>query len=192
MDSYLLPLLTSFTLVFMAELGDKTQLATIMLSSRASGRSVFTGAMLAFLLVDGVSALAGGGILRSLPFIWVDLASGALFILFGVLSLLGGAGRVRVEGDGVTILKTFSIVSIMELGDKTQLASIILAAELGSPVSVVAGMMLAFASVTGLGVLLGTKLLRLMPERYLRVGCSLLFVFFGILFIFRAFSIWSF
>ena len=192
MDSYLLPLLTSFTLVFMAELGDKTQLATIMLSSRASGRSVFTGAMLAFLLVDGVSALAGGGILRSLPFIWVDLASGALFILFGVLSLLGGAGRVRVEDGGVTILKTFSIVSIMELGDKTQLASIILAAELGSPVSVVAGMMLAFASVTGLGVLLGTRLLRLMPERYLRVGCSLLFVFFGVLFIFRAFSIWSF
>ena len=67
MDSYLLPLLTSFTLVFMAELGDKTQLATIMLSSRASGRLVFTGAMLAFLLVDGISTLAGGEILRSLP-----------------------------------------------------------------------------------------------------------------------------
>ena len=83
------------------------------------------------------------------------MASGAFFILFGILSLLRGAGKVRVEDGGVTILKTFSIASIMELGDKTQLASIILAAELGSPVSVVAGMMLAFASVTGLGVLLG-------------------------------------
>ncbi|MEM1558580.1 MAG: TMEM165/GDT1 family protein, partial [Thermoproteota archaeon] len=51
MEFDLTPLLTSFTLVFLAELGDKTQICTIMLSSRSSAISVFSGAMTAFFVV---------------------------------------------------------------------------------------------------------------------------------------------
>jgi len=52
-------LITAFTFVFLSEIGDKTQIAVIMLSSRSSPRSVIVGSMLAFFVVDGVSALIG-------------------------------------------------------------------------------------------------------------------------------------
>ena len=78
------------------------------------------------------------------------------------------------------------MVALMELGDKTQLASIVLAAELNSPIIVLIGIMLAFSVVTGTGVIFGVKLLRLLPEKYLRIGASLLFILFGFIFIFNA------
>jgi len=78
------------------------------------------------------------------------------------------------------------MISLMELGDKTQLASIALAAELGSPLVVLLGVMLAFAVVTGIGVILGARILSLLPERYLEGGASLLFIFFGLVFIVSA------
>jgi len=178
----LVPLMTAFTFVFMAELGDKTQLTTIMLSSKASARSVFTGAMLAFFLVDGISALIGGELLSFLPSEWVSLSSGLVFILFGCLSLLRNEKAV-IEDQKASFLKTFSMISLMELGDKTQFTSIVLAAELKNPIIALAGVMLAFSVVTGISVIFGSKLVRLLPEKYLRIGTALLFILFGIIFI---------
>lgn len=94
-----------------------------------------------------------------------------------------------VEGQKVSFLKTFSMISLMELGDKTQLASVVLAAEFKSPVVVLVGVMLAFLVVTGIGVVFGSKLLRLLPEKYLRVGTAFLFILFGIAFILNAMTI---
>ena len=187
MNPIVVPLITAFTFVFLAELGDKTQITTIMLSSKASATSVFTGAMLAFFVVDGVSALVGGTLLGFLPYRWVRLGSGLVFIVFGVFSMIHRKGeKIKEERQEVTFLKTFSMVSLMELGDKTQLASIALAADFGSPIAVLLGVMLAFAVVTGIGVILGARLLSLLPERYLEVGSSLLFIFFGLVFILSA------
>jgi len=186
MDSVVVPLITAFSLVFLAELGDKTQLTTIMLSSKASAACVFVGAMLAFFVVDGVSALVGGTLLGFLPYKWVRLGSGLVFIIFGVFSLVRKREEIKKERQEVTLLKTFSMISLMELGDKTQLASIVLAAELGSPLVVLLGVMLAFAVVTGIGVIFGAKVLSLLPERYLEVGASLLFMLFGLIFILSA------
>ena len=186
MESVVVPLITAFTLVFLAELGDKTQLTTIMLSSKSSASSVFAGAMLAFFVVDGLSTLIGGTLLGFLPYRWVCLGSGLVFIIFGVLPLIHKRERMKREGEKVTLLRTFSMISLMELGDKTQLASIALAAELGSPLVVLLGVMLAFAVVTGIGVVLGSRILSLLPERSLEVGVSLLFIFFGLVFIVSA------
>jgi len=186
MDTVVVPLISAFTLVFLAELGDKTQLTAIMLSSKSSASSVFVGAMLAFFVVDGLSSLIGGTLLGFLPYRWVRLGSGLIFIIFGVLPLIRKRERIRKEGEKVTLLKTFSMISLMELGDKTQLASIALAAELGSPLVVLLGVMLAFAVVTGIGVILGARILSLLPERYLELGASLLFIFFGLVFIVSA------
>ena len=74
----------------------------------------------------------------------------------------------------------------MELGDKTQLASIVLAAELKNPLIVLVGVMLAFSVVTGIGIIIGSKLLKLIPEKYVKIGASLLFILFGVSFILTA------
>jgi len=179
-------LITAFTFVFLAELGDKTQLTAIMLSSKASAISVFAGSMLAFFLVDGVSALIGGELLTFLPYKLVAFSSGLVFIIFGAFSLIRSNEKIKIEKQKATFLKTFSLICLMELGDKTQLASIVLAAELKNPLIVLVGIMLAFSVVTGIGVILGVKLLRLIPEKYLRIGTSLLFMFFGFIFILTA------
>ena len=70
----------------------------------------------------------------------------------------------------------------MELGDKTQIASIALATQFSSPLIVFIGIMLAFILVTGVGVILGSKFISLLPMRYLRVGTAVLFILFGVIF----------
>jgi len=182
----MVPLIAAFTFVFLAELGDKTQLAAIMLSSKASAASVFVGAMLAFFVVDGISALIGGKLLGFLPYKWLGFISGSLLLAFGIISLIHRDDKVNLNSQGGSLLKTFSLISLMELGDKTQFASILLAAEFNSSLIVLLGIMLAFSVITGIGVIFGRKLLRILPEKYLQVGTSLLFIFFGLIFILNA------
>lgn len=83
---------SSFALVFLAELGDKTQLATLALA--ASGRSklaVFLGAAGALVATSAVAVLAGEGLARAVPEIWIRRAAGAGFLILGALFLLGRA-----------------------------------------------------------------------------------------------------
>ena len=77
----------------------------------------------------------------------------------------------------------------MELGDKTQITSIILAAELCSPIIVLIGIMLAFSIITGIGIIFGTKVIKLLPRKYLNVLNSILFIIFGFFFIYNAIKI---
>ncbi|MEM3693359.1 MAG: TMEM165/GDT1 family protein [Candidatus Bathyarchaeia archaeon] len=182
----LTPIFTAFSFILLAELGDKTQMATIALSLRSSPRHVFLGSMLAFFVVDGMSALLGGTLLSFLPSDLVSLCSGIVFIAIGILSILRKDGDVKFEKGEVGFLKAFSLVTLMELGDKTQLASIILAVELGSPLLVLIGVMLAFSIVTATGIVFGTKLLRRIPEAYIKIGASAFFIIFGAFFVFHA------
>jgi len=74
----------------------------------------------------------------------------------------------------------------MELGDKTQIAVITLSAEYDAPIQVFLGVMLAFSLLTALGVVFGKVISRYISGRYIKIGASLIFVVFGILFIFEA------
>jgi putative Ca2+/H+ antiporter (TMEM165/GDT1 family) len=182
------PLFTACSIILLAELFDKTQMTTIVLSLSSSPWHVFLGSMLAFFLVDGMSAFFGGFLLSFLPSELVSLCSGLVFIAMGMISMLRKDGDIKVEKGGVGFVKAFSLVTLMELGDKTQLASIILAVELGSPLLVLIGVMLAFAITTGIGILLGAKLLRRIPRAYVKLGSSALFILFGFLFVYNAIS----
>jgi putative Ca2+/H+ antiporter (TMEM165/GDT1 family) len=175
-----LPLMATFTLVLFSELGDKTQLAIVALASKSSALTVLIGAMSAFLLVDGLSLLVGGELLSLLPYGLVGVGSGLLFVIVGVYSFIRGDRNTDVTNQRATFLKTVSTISIMELGDKTQFATIVLASEFKSPFMVLVGIMSAFLVVTVMGVLIGVKLLRLLPERHLRILSSALYILFGI------------
>jgi len=180
----LIPLVSTFAVVALAELGDKTQLAAISLSTERSPLSVFLGAMLGFLLVDGLSVAVGEALANILPIKWIKLSSGLVFITFGVYTMLSKEKReIKLKRPGFSLATSFSLVTMMELGDKTQFAVIALAADFSSPVLVFIGMMLAFLVVTGVGVFFGARLLKLLPMRHVKKATSALFVFFGIIFI---------
>lgn len=82
---------SAFTAIFVAEIGDKTQLAT--LSMAAGGRSrwiVFAGAALALVATSAIAVVAGEGVARVIPPIWLRRAAGVVFLGLGLLYLLSG------------------------------------------------------------------------------------------------------
>lgn len=82
--------LSAFGLIFLAELGDKTQLAAIAMTARSqSPLAVFVGAMAALGLVTLIGVAVGGSIIRLIPEGYIRIGSGALFVLVGISILLG-------------------------------------------------------------------------------------------------------
>jgi putative Ca2+/H+ antiporter (TMEM165/GDT1 family) len=174
------PIISTFLLILVAELGDKTQLAIISLSCNHKATQVFLGAMLAFLTVDGISIAVGGPLLALLPMAMVQVVSGGVFIFFGVLPWLR---KEKTEADAckpsrLPLLTSFSMVALMELGDKTQIITVTLAAE-NPPIMVLIGITLAFALLTGVAVLTGAKLVARLPMKWLKIGTSALFIILG-------------
>ena len=184
----LTPLIASLTLFSLMEFGDKTHIAVITLSMKNRPLEVFIGALGAFAVVDGASVLVGGLIADLIPEFWINVISGGLFLLFGVLTLINKEDEEEVkEGGKSGLASAFSLVALMELGDKTQFASFVLAARYGSPVLVFLGIMLGAALITGSGVVIGKGLMKVMPERYLRYAAAALFLIFGVIFLAKAF-----
>jgi len=82
--------LSTFGLVFLAELGDKTQLATLSLAASGQSRlSVFLGAAGALVLTSGIAVLVGAGLARVVPEVWIHRIAGVGFLAMGVLFLTG-------------------------------------------------------------------------------------------------------
>ena len=79
------------------------------------------------------------------------------------------------------LLSTFALLFVAELGDKTQLAVISMTAKHKMPIWIFFGATLALAAVTGIGILGGEFLTRLIPEAVLRKIAAVLFVGMGIL-----------
>jgi len=177
-----LPLLSAFALIFIAELGDKTQLSVISLSCSYKWQHVFVGSMLAFLAVDGVSIAVGGPLLALVPLRYVQIVSGFVFVIFGVVPLLRKEKTddipVNKKPSNIPLLASFSLIALMELGDKTQIITITLAAQ-SSPLLVLIGMVSAFTLLTGIAVLVGAKLVSRLPMKWIKIGTSTLFIILG-------------
>jgi putative Ca2+/H+ antiporter (TMEM165/GDT1 family) len=183
----LTPLFASLLLIILAELGDKTQLAIISLSSCSKTLPVFTGAMLAFTLVSAVGVFIGDVLSMIVPPQAVSLVSAVLFLVFGTCMILTGEREecFRESSSKCALLYTFSMVTLMEMGDKTQVTVMALAAKYDAPVIVYAGVIVAFTILTGVGVLLGRVFSRRVALKYVRLGSGIVFLLFGISFLFE-------
>ena len=82
--------LTTFGAIFLAELGDKTQLAAMtMAADTKKPLAVFLGASLALACVSGLAVVVGGTLGHYLPLLWIKRAAAVMFIFIGVMILLG-------------------------------------------------------------------------------------------------------
>jgi putative Ca2+/H+ antiporter (TMEM165/GDT1 family) len=82
-------LASTFGLIFLAELGDKTQLAAIALSAESKAPlAVFLGAVLALALVTLIGVAIGGTLTRVIPARYIRMAAGGLFVIIGILMLI--------------------------------------------------------------------------------------------------------
>jgi putative Ca2+/H+ antiporter (TMEM165/GDT1 family) len=173
----------AFGLTFIAELGDKTQVAILTLSARYGFLPVFLGAALAFVMLDALAVTVGAVLSRYVPADVVRYLSAAVFILFGVLSFRGEGEKEEQRGDRGRnpFLASFAFVALMELGDKTQLSLVALTSKYGYPLLIFLGGTLALWLSSLVGALLGRGLAALVPLKYIRWFSGVVFIVFGIL-----------
>jgi len=177
--------LSSFALLFLAEMGDKTQLMTMTLAHRYRPVPVAVGVCAAFLVLNLLAVAVGEVLFHYVPRAAVLVAAGVLFLFFAWKSWRD-AGEPEQEaaerqgGRGV-VLSSFALIFVAELGDKTQLALIALVASTGDAWSVFAGATLALWSVSLLGVAVGSTLLSRVPRAVMHRAAAAMFAVFGVL-----------
>jgi putative Ca2+/H+ antiporter (TMEM165/GDT1 family) len=174
----------SFAVIFVAELGDKSQLMALTFATRFRPWPVLAGITAATALVHLVSVGIGYGLGAALPTGWISLTAGVAFLLFGGWTLRGDsltdAERGKAEqATGSAMLAVGGAFFLAELGDKTMLATITLATQhgwFGTWVGSTIGMVAADA----LAILVGRLLGRHLPEKIIKYGAAALFAIFGI------------
>lgn len=82
--------------------------------------------------------------------------------------------------DWKIIITTFGTIFLAELGDKTQLATILMTSKTGHPLTVFVGAILALSLVTLIGVLVGEGLISILPQNILKKGAALAFILIGL------------
>jgi Ca2+/H+ antiporter, TMEM165/GDT1 family len=169
--------LTTFVVIFPAELPDKSMFASLVLGTRFRPLPVFCGVAAAF-AVHVVIAVAIGAVFALLPERLVLFVAAALFAGGSALLLFGKedddpevAEATRVVSDQHPVrvaLASFGVVFVGEWGDITQITTANLAARYGDPLSVGVGALLALWSVAALALSVGRGLVQRVPTRLVR------------------------
>ncbi len=185
-------LFAAMGIVFLAELGDKTQLVALGFGARHRLAPVLTGVALAYMATNLLSVLIGGLIGEALPTRAVGIGGGILFLAFALWGLRPGQDDddddeelASPAAGGRIVLTVASAMFVAELGDKTMLATATLAAQ-GSPVLVWIGATIGIIASGVIGVLVGRAIGARIPERATRIGSSILFAVFGVIMIVTA------
>jgi len=184
MNGFLAATALSFAVIFVAELGDKSQLMALTFATRFRPWPVLIGITVATAVVHLVSVGIGYGLGTALPTGWISLVAGLAFLAFGGWTLRGDrltdAEKGKAElATGSAILAVGGAFFLAELGDKTMLATITLATQhgwFGTWVGSTVGMVAADALAIGVGRLLGRHL----PEKVINYGAAALFGIFGV------------
>jgi len=183
-DGFLAALVVSFGVIFVAELGDKSQLMALTFATRYRVVTVLTGITLATALVHLVSVAVGYGLGAALPTGWIALAAGLAFLGFGAWTLRGDSltedEKAKAGRNGRSALWAVGgAFFLAELGDKTMLATITLATQHGW-FGTWLGSTLGMVAADALAILVGRWLGRNLPDRIIRFGAAALFAVFGI------------
>ncbi|HEY9074526.1 MAG TPA: TMEM165/GDT1 family protein [Desulfobaccales bacterium] len=175
-------------LIFVAEMGDKTQLVALTLATRFNAWVVLAGVLVATLLVHAFSVLLGGLTGRLLSPGWLQLLCGLAFVGFGLWTLRGdtaadGNGRLnRLKSPFMIVAVTFFLA---ELGDKTMLGTVTLATQY-SPIQVWLGSTVGMVLSDALAIWVGQALGRHLPERAIKLGAAVIFFGVGIYYVVQA------
>ena len=176
---------TVFGTMFLAELGDKTQLLVLSLALRGKFWVVVGGAVAAMASLTLVATALGSAIVAIFPLQYVELGAAILFILLG-LWMLYKAFKSDDDEDGkaerVNFTSVFVLMFIAELGDKTQLATLGLTARFPDfPLMVWLGAFGGLSVVTVIGVLLGRTIADRIPRQAISIIAAFIFIAFGII-----------
>ena len=177
-----------FALIFVAELPDKTMIATLIMGSRSRPLLVWIGATAAFTFHAALAVLAGG-LLALLPHAGVEGVTALLFAGGAAYLLLVSEEEEEEEGEeevtaapkGMRPIATaFVVIFIGEFGDLTQILTANLAAKYQQPLAVFVGASAALAAVAAVGAFGGRMLLKVLPLAIIRKAGGVLLAGFAI------------
>lgn len=169
--------------VTLAEMGDKTQLLAMAFACKYRASKVIIGVFVATVLNHAAAVALGTLVARNETLnVWIQAIAAVSFIFFGLWTIRGDRldgeeNRKTRFGPIITVAIAFFIA---ELGDKTQLATIALAARFPDfPVAVLFGTTTGMMIADGIGIVVGVVMCRRIPERTIKLASAGAFIVFG-------------
>lgn len=179
-------LLKAFFFIFVAEMGDKTQILAMTFATQYKVQKVLIGVLIGASLNHGIAIVLGSYLSMIVPLEKIQIIAGFMFIIFGLLALRNHNEEEKSNKKGFgPILNVALAFFIGELGDKTQLTAMTLAIDAEYPVFILFGAMLGMLATSGLGIFIGTIIGDRIPEIIIKVISSGIFLFFGSLKLFQ-------
>lgn len=176
-------LLSSFTLILFAEMGDKTQLLSIILAARYKKFwPIFLGISAATLVNHAFAAYAGELMADYIKTNYLEIGTAVIFIALGLWMLIPDKAPETAEHSprfGV-FLTSMLIFFIAEMGDKTQIATITLGAKYDASFAIIAGTTLGMMAANAPAILFGEAALKKLPLKAMRIVASVMFLGFGV------------
>ncbi|MBN2605522.1 MAG: TMEM165/GDT1 family protein [Bacilli bacterium] len=172
----------AFAFIFLAEMGDKTQILAMTFATKYDVKKVLLGIMIGAFLNHGIAVLLGSAFSTIIPATTMQIVAGFAFVLFALWSLKFSE---ESEDDNVKKVKYGPIITVAlaffigELGDKTQLTAITLAASSSYPIFILMGTVLGMVVTGALGIYVGIKLGNKIPEFYIKCGAAIIFFVVG-------------
>lgn len=175
-------LIKAFFLIFVAEMGDKTQIMAMAFATQYAVRGILAGVFIGSFLNHGIAIVLGALFLSKIPVDLLQLCAGALFIFFGLMSLdieegEDDAKAKKAKSAVVTVALAFFLG---ELGDKTQLTAMTLGSSSTMPAMTLLGSSLGMVAVSSFGIFIGAKLGNKIPEHYMKLSAFAVFMAFGL------------
>lgn len=173
---------SSFILVALSEIGDKTQLLALSLAARYRRPWPILGGIFCATVANHAAAAFFGSWLSG----WFagrtfDIAVGVSFIVFGLWTLKPDRLDEQKQASHGGIFWTTTVLFFLaEMGDKTQLATLALGARFASTAAVTAGTTLGMLAADGPAVFLGGAMAGKLPMKPIRIAAAALFFMFGV------------
>lgn len=180
----------SLFLIFMAEMGDKTQILALAFATQFTIKEVLAGVFLGSFLNHGIAVILGTYLSTLIPIKAIQIIAGFSFIGFSLWTLKSDDEEDKEEtkkkfGPILTVGLAFFIG---ELGDKTQLAAITLAVDANYPAFILLGTVTGMILTSGIGIYIGSKIGNKIPEILIKLVSSSIFMIFGLLKLYNSLS----
>ena len=172
----------SLVLIVLAEMGDKTQFLAMSFATRFNAFKVLFAVFLATIASFAITVTVGQLLTTIIPLYVISLSASLSFIGFGLWTLRGEKSKTeetKVSGFGA-VGTVFIAFFVAEFGDKTQLATISLAAQYQNAVSVFIGATIGMLVADGIGIVVGVVLGKHIPQRTIKWVSATIFLIFGL------------
>lgn len=194
MQSFFALIIEVFLLIFIAEMGDKTQFAIMAMTSKFKIKHIIIGVAMSVIALNVFAVLVGSFIGNIIPTEYISLVAGIAFFCFAYTTISSddeeedSTAKKSKLGPVFAVFATFTLA---ELGDKTQLAALTKAAEegFGGAISVFIGASIALFAADMIGLFVGYVLGSKLPSNVFAILSYFIFAIFGVLKIYEGLEI---